>query len=143
MVRDSSSKETGNNVIIAGLFVQIVFFCFFLCSALVFQSRISKYPTSQSEVRYIPWRKHMYALHASSFLILVRSIFRVIEYIEGQDGYLLQNEVFLYIFDALLMFSVLVIFIVIHPSEINCLLGKGKVMTSKAGLSLSEFSVAV
>ncbi|KAL2222275.1 RTA1 like protein-domain-containing protein [Thermoascus aurantiacus ATCC 26904] len=143
MVKDASTMGTGRNVIIAGLFVQIVFFCFFLCSALVFQSRISKYPTSQSEAPYIPWRKHMYALHASSLLILIRSVFRVIEYIEGQDGFLMHNEVFLYMFDALLMFLVMVVFIVIHPSEINCLLGKGTLMTQRGGLSLSEFTVGV
>jgi len=143
MVKDASTMGTGRNVIIAGLFVQIVFFCFFLCSALVFQSRILKYPTSQSEAPYIPWRKHMYALHASSLLILIRSVFRVIEYIEGQDGFLMHNEVFLYMFDALLMFLVMVVFIVIHPSEINCLLGKGTLMTQRGGLSLSEFTVGV
>lgn len=39
--------------------------------------------------------------------------------IAGNDGYLISHEVFLYIFDALLMFLVMVIFAVVHPSEIN------------------------
>lgn len=37
----------------------------------------------------------------------------------GNDGYLISHEAFLYIFDALLMFFVMVIFAVVHPSEIN------------------------
>lgn len=80
----------------------------------------------------------MGALYASSVLILVRSVIRVVEYIQGTDGVILSNEVFLYIFDGLLMFSVLVVFVVIHPSEVNCLLGRGHVMTAKGGLTVSE-----
>ena len=49
---------------------------------------------------------------------MVRSIFRVIEYIQGMDGYLVSKEIFLYIFDAALMLCVVVIFNVVHPSEI-------------------------
>jgi hypothetical protein len=37
----------------------------------------------------------------------------------GNDGYLISHEVYLYIFDALLMFFVMVIFAIVHPSEIN------------------------
>lgn len=41
---------------------------------------------------------------------MVRSIFRVVEYIMGHDSYLLANEWPLYIFDAVLMFFVIVLF---------------------------------
>jgi RTA1 like protein. len=85
----------------------------------------------------------MSALYAASVLILIRSVFRVVEYGEGFDGYLLSTEVFLYIFDALLMFSVMMIFLAIHPSEVNCLLGKGRIMTVKGGLSVTEATVFV
>jgi hypothetical protein len=37
----------------------------------------------------------------------------------GNDGYLISHEVYLYIFDALLMFFVMVLFAIVHPSEIN------------------------
>lgn len=83
----------------------------------------------------------MWALYGSSILILVRSIFRVVEYLQGWDGYLLRNEAFIYVFDALLMWLVMVIFVVVHPSEVNCLLGRGRVMTTKGGLSISEVTV--
>lgn len=36
----------------------------------------------------------------------------------GKDGVLLQHEYFLYIFDATLMFGVMVLFNVWHPSKI-------------------------
>lgn len=137
------NEGTGNGVILGGLVVQIVFFGLFVCSAFTFQYRITQRPTEQSQAPYIPWRKHMNALYAASVLIMIRSVFRVVEYAEGFDGYLLSTEVFLYIFDALLMLSVMMIFLVIHPSQINCLLGKGKVMTVKGGLSVTEATVFV
>lgn len=53
---------------------------------------------------------------------MVRSMFRLIEYIQGNNGFLLHHEAFLYVFDALLMFITMVIFNVIHPHEIGQLL---------------------
>jgi hypothetical protein len=41
----------------------------------------------------------------------------------GNAGYLISHEVYLYIFDALLMFFVMVIFAIVYPSEINAELG--------------------
>ena len=82
----------------------------------------------------------MYALYSTSVLILIRSIFRVAEYVQGSDGVLLSTEAFIYVFDATLMFLVMAVFVVIHPSEVNCLLGRGRVMTTKGGLKVSEAS---
>lgn len=58
---------------------------------------------------------------------MVQSLFRVVEYIEGNDGYLLRHEYYLYIFDAMLMFCVMVLFNVVHPSEVQELLQGGVV----------------
>ena len=138
-----NSSETGQNVIVGGLIVQILFFGFFLISALVFQRRLVSHPNAGIAADHTPWRKHMYALHTSSILVLVRSVVRVVEYVQGTDGILMSNEVFIYVFDGVLMFALMVMFIVIHPSEVNCLLGRGKVMTTKGGLSISDGSMLV
>lgn len=50
------------------------------------------------------------ALQASSGLIIVRSIVRLVEFIQGFDGYIISHEVFIYVFDALPMFLVTVAF---------------------------------
>ena len=68
---------------------------------------------------HVDWQKHLYALYVASMLILVRSIFRVIEYVQGNNGYLLKKEVFLYIFDAVLMFLCMVWLNIVHPGEIH------------------------
>lgn len=137
----TGSWTTGQNVILGGLFVQIIFFCFFLGTAITFQRRIAKHPTTESFADVMPWRKHMTALHTSSVLILVRSVIRVAEYIQGNDGFILSHEAFLYCFDGLLMLLVMVVFVIVHPSEINCLLSKGRTMTVKGGLRVCEPSI--
>lgn len=67
----------------------------------------------------------MMALYTGSFLIMVRSIFRAVEYLQGFDGYLLRHEAYLYVFDAVLMFLVMVLFNWIHPAEIAAILSGG------------------
>jgi len=50
---------------------------------------------------------------------MIRSIFRVVEYLQGNDGILLHHEVYVYLLDALLMFVVMVVFNIIHPSGVT------------------------
>ncbi|KZL66851.1 RTA1 domain protein [Colletotrichum tofieldiae] len=116
--------NTGAKIIIVGLFVQLICFGFFVVIAVAFHRSINSAPTGRSNSG-IPWRKHMMALYLGSFLIMVRSIFRAAEYLQGFDGYILRHEAYLYIFDALLMFFVMVLFNIIHPSEIAAILAGG------------------
>ncbi|OGE50106.1 hypothetical protein PENARI_c018G03574 [Penicillium arizonense] len=125
MVKDTTNPSTGERIIIGGLLVQIIFFGFFMITALVFQSRIMSNPTGMSNELSNLWRRHLTALYITSVLILVRSIVRVVEYIQGYDGYLMKQEVFIYVFDGLLMLVAMLVLQYIHPSEINCLIGRG------------------
>jgi hypothetical protein len=121
-----SARNTGKFIVVGGVLVQIFFFGVFTVVALVFDRRIRSHPTAKSRSSTIPWQKHMFTLYAASFLIMVRSIFRVIEFVQGNNGYIMNHEWFLYIFDALMMFSVLVNFNFVHPSEIKALLKGGR-----------------
>ena len=67
---------------------------------------------------------------------MLRSIFRVVEYVQGNAGYIMSHEVFLYIFDGILMLGVMVLLNVVHPSEIYALRRGGKV--SRGGLKLYD-----
>lgn len=51
-------------------------------------------------------------------MIMIRCIYRVVEYIQGQTGVLKSHEYYAYMFDALLMFQVMIVFIIFHPSQI-------------------------
>jgi hypothetical protein len=113
-------QKTGKNIILIGLWIQIIFFGVFLLVALMFQFRgrhhFKKLPLG------LGWQKHMYTLYAVAFLILVRSLFRVAEYVQGVDGFLYKHEVFLYVFDATLVFGAMVAMNVTHPADIARLL---------------------
>jgi hypothetical protein len=110
--------HTGEQIIVAGLFIQIFFFGFFVLTSTWFNVRIRAHRTAASTSPDIPWQRHMDVLYITSGLILVRSIFRVIEYLMGNDGWILQHEVILYIFDALLMIIVVAIFLWWHPGTL-------------------------
>ena len=136
--------HTGSQIIIGGLFIQLVFFGLFIMVAGIFHYRLvndlplqkrygpsmlfrfkkayqtekcSKPSISQESLSDLPWKRHLFNLYFASALIMIRSTFRVIEYIGGNAGYLLSHEVFLYVFDAMLMLFVMLSFNLYHPSQ--------------------------
>lgn len=117
MAQGNESMTTGRNIIIGGLIVQLVFFCLFIIVEVLFQIRISSKETILSiQTRNYPskfrnWQTILHMLLACSSLILIRSIMRLIEYVQGNDGYIMSHEWYLYVFDALMMFMNMVLFI--------------------------------
>ncbi|CCF39160.1 RTM1 [Colletotrichum higginsianum] len=91
----------GERIIILGLVIQIVMFGLFCVIAVIFHRRMRRAPTVESLDGLIPWEESLYMLYAVSLLIMVRSIFRVVEFAQGYTGYSLSHEWTLYIFDAL------------------------------------------
>jgi hypothetical protein len=84
----------------------------------VFHRRIRNNPTPKSMSVTVPWTTLLYVLYASSALIMIRSIYRVAEYVEGQGGELQSKEFWLYIFDSLPMVVVALLFNWMHPSKV-------------------------
>jgi hypothetical protein len=101
------TQKIGEVLIVIGLFVQILSFTLFFVTAIIWHKRINKNPTSKSleqdEDGKNNWRTTMKMMYIVSALILGRSIFRVIEYLMGYEGYLFVNEWTLYVFDAVPM----------------------------------------
>ncbi|KAJ5578448.1 uncharacterized protein N7459_007412 [Penicillium hispanicum] len=113
--------------------IPLLFFGFFVIVVAIFHIRIEKSPTTKSQTeRYLGrgqgwkqrnWVTILFALYVFSALILVRSIFRVLEYKYDFDGYIMTHEAFGYIFDTLLMLVTMVVMDMYHPAVI---LGDGK-----------------
>ena len=133
--KTAKSIELGQHLVVGGLAIQIVFFGLFVVVAAMFHIRVRQQPTARATSTQVPWRRHIYILYTASVLILIRSIFRIVEYQQGNDGYLLGHEVFLYIFDAVLMLVVMILFNAVHPGEISALLRHGNVSGDKSELS--------
>ncbi|KAJ5294887.1 hypothetical protein N7508_009708 [Penicillium antarcticum] len=133
MSAGASMHQTGSNVTIGGLVIQLLFFGFFVIVTTVFHFRISRHPTSKSQNDLIltqgqgwkqrNWFTVILALYTVSILILIRSVYRLVEYSQGYSGYIMTHEAFMYIFDGLLMWIAMVVMNVYHPAEI---LGDGK-----------------
>jgi RTA1 like protein len=117
-----SSYHTGQYIIVAGLFMQLLFFGIFMITAVVFYRRITKYPTPQSSQSLargrFSWRSLLFALFVTGLAIFVRSIFRVVEYLNGNGGYIQSHEVFAYVFDGVLMLVVMLLMNVFYPGYI-------------------------
>jgi hypothetical protein len=117
--KTESKVKLGQNIIIAGLFIQIGFFGFFVVTAGVFHCRVYKCRDCESRSAItVPWKQCLYVLYTASAFIMIRSIFRAIEYITGTDGPLMSTEVFLYVFDAALMFLTMVTFNICSPKSL-------------------------
>jgi hypothetical protein len=77
------AMHTGENVIIGGLVVQIVFFSCFVVVAGVFHARLQRVPTAKSLETSELWRTSLLSMYAGSVLIWIRCVFRLIEYAQG------------------------------------------------------------
>jgi len=133
--------NTGQKIVVGGLFVQIISFGLFIAVALIFHVRMLKVPTTRVLTESLPWKKHLTALYVSSTLIMIRSIFRVAEFIQGRDGYLMGHEWFMYVFDTVLMLGVVALFCWIHPGEIRRYLRDDKHSHAESGSSVTHIQL--
>jgi hypothetical protein len=134
MAINEELMKLGEKIIIVGLFVQLAFFGFFIIVAAIFQRRMSKHPTDAASQPAIRWKYYLTTLYVTGGLIWVRSLFRAIEFIQGNKGPLMRSEVYVFVFDGLLMLIVLLWMNWFHPSEIGLLLRGDD--TIKNGLQL-------
>ncbi|CAO2655149.1 Nn.00g102130.m01.CDS01 [Neocucurbitaria sp. VM-36] len=113
----------GEKIVIAGLSLQVATFVVFLVAAVDFQVRMNRkathrpYTNTTNSSSAGSWKKMIYILYSVSALILIRCIFRLIEYSMGNASYLMSHEWTLYVFDTVPMLLVLVLLLVLQPSK--------------------------
>ena len=106
-----SQIKTGTNLIRASILLQVACFIGFIALEVVLHRRCAKAGILTPKLRTI-----ITLLYASSALILVRNIYRVVEVWQGYTGYLQTQQAFFYVFDAALMLVNTVMLNVWHPS---------------------------
>ncbi|KAJ6278860.1 RTA1 like protein-domain-containing protein [Bipolaris maydis] len=120
----------GEKIVIAGLAMQVATFVVFLIAAGDFHMRMRRrVAIASTPVTNTPWERMLYILYSVSALILLRCVFRLIEYSMGNAAYLIAHEWTLYCFDAVPMFLVLVSLLVFEPSWYVTQDGAEKVQT--------------
>ncbi|UPK92758.1 hypothetical protein LCI18_003693 [Fusarium solani-melongenae] len=119
VIQNQDVAKWAERIVVIGLMIQIIAFALFCVVAVVFHRRMKRAPTAASIGTLVPWESTLYMLYGVSILIMIRSIFRVIEFAQGYTGYALSHEWTLYVFDALLMWIVIVIFAWRFPSQLD------------------------
>ncbi|KAF3901982.1 hypothetical protein ABW21_db0206636 [Orbilia brochopaga] len=110
---DPKTVDLGQKIVTAGLAIQILFFGAFILVAMLFHRRLHNLPARHADLAN--GRKYLYTMYAANTFILIRSIFRVAEYVMPHDGPLLSTEVYLYIFDATLMALAVIVYLIVKP----------------------------
>ncbi|CAG9940084.1 unnamed protein product [Clonostachys rosea f. rosea IK726] len=126
VMRNQKMIKLGEDIVVAGLAIQIIIFGFFGLTAALVHQRMCKFPT-QFDAGDIKYHQGLGMLYAVSVLILIRSIFRLVEFVQGREGYLLQTEWPTLVFDGMLMFLTMVVFFIWHPAKYVSRKGEGSV----------------
>ncbi|KAF2273213.1 RTA1-domain-containing protein [Westerdykella ornata] len=111
---EGDQAATGTNVLIGGLSLQVATFAWFLSIVTRF------WWFTRREVKDgapVGWARVLQAIWVSSLLILVRSIYRVIEFALGINGYPFTHEWTFYVFEALPMLPAISVFCIVHPAK--------------------------
>jgi hypothetical protein len=125
VVQNAELSKWSERIVVIGLLIQIIMFGLFCVLAIIWHRRMRLAPFSPmvhaagDSPKLIDWEGDLWMLYGVSLLIMVRSIFRVIEYCQGYTGYALSHEWTLYVFDSLLMFAVAAIFCWKFPGHLG------------------------
>lgn len=117
--KNPDSVKAGGYIVVGGLVLQLLYFGFFIVVAFNFHLRVNKAVVPSETKEFAAWKKNLSVLYLTSFLILIRSIYRTIEYAGGMDGYLMHHEAYFYIFDAALMTIVVAAYAFFPPAELG------------------------
>ncbi|ORY45081.1 RTA1-domain-containing protein [Rhizoclosmatium globosum] len=116
-------QKVGSWVMVGGIGLQLGSFCVYLGIAWVFYARARDLEVVGCVAALNPhWRKVFNVLVLASGVVLVRSVFRLVEFVIGYDGPIAKNELYLYGFDFLLMAISCFCLVLVHPGRI---LGNG------------------
>ncbi|KAF8597895.1 hypothetical protein BDV93DRAFT_452081 [Ceratobasidium sp. AG-I] len=103
--KTESSAKLGKTMFLVGLVAQLISFILYMVVFLVFIYRIKTKRSEQWNTRPSGLFKHWLALvcimGVSCVGILIRSVFRTIENVQGFDGYLATHEGYFYALDCL------------------------------------------
>jgi hypothetical protein len=120
MMAQASMADMGQKIMLFGLFVQLLFLGFFLVIALVFWQRMRKSSKQYAIPQYgkHTWDKLLKMVLGAAVIIILRCIFRVIEFAQGHSGYLVSHEIYMYIFDAAPMLGVQIMMHFVYAAEV-------------------------
>ncbi|KAF9962428.1 hypothetical protein BGZ65_009196 [Modicella reniformis] len=119
---DAKMSELGFNLFLAAVIIQGISYCLFTVLLLVAVKKLIEERRKSPSMRGNGWmgldsRTTLIVaqLFVSSIFIIIRSIFRIVEYAGGYDGYLANEEVYLFVLDAAPLVIAIGVFAFIWP----------------------------
>ncbi|KAJ6517857.1 RTA1 like protein-domain-containing protein [Mycena vulgaris] len=124
---DPKKSDLGNKIALVGLALQLGSFALFASLMVVFGFRVKqRFPnvwraqgygsfTAFGGEQVANWRILYYTLCFSCVAILIRSIFRMAEFIQGHAGYLSTHEVYFYVLDSLPLWIAMTLYCAVWP----------------------------
>ncbi|KAI5917394.1 RTA1-domain-containing protein [Camillea tinctor] len=116
---DPDAIKNSRIILIAGLIVQLSALSLFIFTCWHVHTRVKRNPPDMLlENPALQWEKYFWAVEGMTGLMLIRSMVRSIEYLQGEGGFVISHEVFIYLFDAVPMLLIMVILAVVHPGRL-------------------------
>ncbi|KAJ2866031.1 hypothetical protein GGH94_001806 [Coemansia aciculifera] len=114
MMTSYRRREAGKIIVLVGLIVQLIFLaCFLATTFYVWTSQayaVAMGPRDSSSVS--AKRKVLFTIVATTVLLYLRSIYRIVEFADGYGGAIYSAEWAFYVFDTLIIFLAFVVYIV-------------------------------
>ncbi|KAL0571029.1 hypothetical protein V5O48_010936 [Marasmius crinis-equi] len=122
-VDDPDIRNIGVKTVLVGLVLQLASFVFFTAIFLLFIYRVHTqeraiWEMHRSKKWYDDWRVLVAALSVSCVGILVRSVYRTIEFAEGFFGHLATTEAYFYALDTLPLFVAIAVYVPFWPGRL-------------------------
>ncbi|PVH75888.1 RTA1-domain-containing protein [Cadophora sp. DSE1049] len=116
---DAEAIKKSRIILLAGLITQLVALSLFIFTSWHAHVRIRRNPPEVllKETR-LRWQNHFRVIEFVTVLMVVRSLIRAIEYLQGEGGYIIGHEVFIYAFDAALMAIAMGFFLIVYPGQL-------------------------
>lgn len=105
-------RKVGSDMVTASLCLQAALFGAFGLLAAQFHRRASKAGVLKRDLKVL-----LYVMYVSATIVTIRCIYRLVEYIEGWESSVYQNEVYFWIFEATIMFVNTALLNLYHPGK--------------------------
>jgi hypothetical protein len=107
-----TQRKVGSRMVIASLCLQTALFGAFGILSAQFHRRAKSAGVLKRDLEVL-----LYVMYVSAIIVTTRCIYRLVEYIEGWQSSVYQNEVYFWIFEATIMFINTALLNIFHPGK--------------------------
>ncbi|KAJ2486603.1 hypothetical protein IWW37_005555 [Coemansia sp. RSA 2050] len=115
LMTSRQNREAGKKIVLMGLAIQLFFFACFLVTSFYVWAK-SSYSVAMCSCDSSPmWakRKVLFTVVATTVLLYLRSIYRIIEFADGYGGPIYSAEWAFYVFDTLLIYIAFIVYMAV------------------------------